>query len=255
MKNLQKAAMILALAACPAAAQNAQAPAAKPAKSAPHAKKRATSAGGPAAAASLQTDDQKALYVLGARLGDNISELGLSASELALVTRGLDDAAMGRKLLVDPSLYSAQLQAFARKRLAAHVSVQKREDHPFYEKAKARAQKTKGGQVLPSGVLYIPIAKGKGKKPLETDRVTVDYEGKLADGKVFDSSYKRGTPATFPLKGVIPCWTQGVQLMRPGGEAELVCPPAAAYGDQGRPPTIPGGATLDFKVKLIRVAK
>ncbi len=245
MKNLMKSALILITAAAAAAAQNAQAPASKAAA--------ARAAGG--ASISLQTDDQKALYVLGARLGDNIAELGLSASELSIVTRGLGDAAMGRKFLVDPSLYSAQLQAFARKRLAAHVSIQKKEDRPFYEKAKARAQKAKGGKVLPSGVLYIPIAKGKGKKPLETDRVTVDYEGKLANGKVFDSSYKRGTPATFPLKGVIPCWTQGVQLMRPGGEAELVCPPAAAYGDQGRPPTIPGGATLDFKVKLIRVAK
>ncbi len=255
MKNLLKVGIIFVLAALPAAAQNTQAPVAKATKSAPHARKHATKGDGQAAPASFQTDDQKALYVLGARLGDNISELGLSASELSIVTRGLDDAAMGRKLLIDPSLYSAQLQAFARKRLAAHVSIQKKEDHPFYEKAKARAQKSTGGKVLPSGVLYIPIAKGKGNKPLETDRVTVDYEGKLADGKVFDSSYKRGTPATFPLKGVIPCWTQGVQLMSPGGEAELVCPPATAYGDQGRPPTIPGGATLDFKVKLIRVAK
>ena len=255
MKNLLKISMILVTAAFPAAAQNAQSPAPKAAKPAPHAGKRAARGGGRSAPASLQTDDQKALYVLGARLGDNISELGLSAPELSIVTRGMEDAATGRKLLLDPSLYSAQLQAFARKRLAAHVSIQKKEDRPFYEKAKARAQKTQGGQVLPSGVRYIPIAKGKGPKPTETDRVTVDYEGKLADGKVFDSSFKRGTPATFPLKGVIPCWTQGVQLMSPGGEAELVCPPAAAYGDQGRPPTIPGGATLDFKVKLIRVAK
>jgi FKBP-type peptidyl-prolyl cis-trans isomerase FkpA len=83
--------------------------------------------------------------------------------------------------------------------------------------------------------------------------VRVHYEGALTDGTVFDSSMKRGQPIEFPLKGVIPCWTEGVQRMKVGERAKLVCPSEIAYGDQGRPPAIPGGATLVFEVELLGI--
>ena len=83
--------------------------------------------------------------------------------------------------------------------------------------------------------------------------MTVHYTGKLTDGTVFDSSVERGQPATFPLRGVIPCWTEGVQKMKTGGKATLVCPSDIAYGDRGRPPTIKPGATLVFDVELIEI--
>jgi FKBP-type peptidyl-prolyl cis-trans isomerase FkpA len=85
--------------------------------------------------------------------------------------------------------------------------------------------------------------------------VKVNYEGRFVSGKVFDSSIERKEPATFPLNGVIPCWTEGVQLMKVGGKAQIVCPPELAYGEEGRPPQMPGGATLVFDVELLEIVK
>jgi FKBP-type peptidyl-prolyl cis-trans isomerase len=85
--------------------------------------------------------------------------------------------------------------------------------------------------------------------------VKVHYEGRFTDGKVFDSSIKRNEPAVFPLNGVIPCWTEAVQLMKVGGKAQVTCPPDLAYGDEGRPPQMRGGATLVFDIELLEVVK
>jgi len=93
---------------------------------------------------------------------------------------------------------------------------------------------------------------GSGASPTATDRVTVHYAGRLADGTEFDSSYARNAPATFPLDGVIPCWTQGVAQMKVGGKATLVCPPDMAYGPSGQGP-IPPNATLTFEVELLGI--
>src|SRR5215813_12781958 len=93
----------------------------------------------------------------------------------------------------------------------------------------------------PSGLVYRELTPGTGESPKATDTVTVNYRGTLPNGTEFDSSYKRNQPAQFPLNQVIPCWTEGVQRMRVGGKSQLVCPSDIAYGEQGRPPTIPGG--------------
>ncbi len=95
------------------------------------------------------------------------------------------------------------------------------------------------------------LKEGDGATPTADDTVKVNYRGTLLDGTEFDSSYKRNEPATFPLKNVIPCWTNGVAMMKAGGKAKLVCPSEVAYGDQGHPPTIPGGSTLIFEVELL----
>jgi FKBP-type peptidyl-prolyl cis-trans isomerase FkpA len=100
---------------------------------------------------------------------------------------------------------------------------------------------------------YKSVREGTGASPTATDAVRVHYRGTLMDGTEFDSSYKRNEPATFPLNRVIPCWTQGVQRMKVGGKAELVCPPELAYGERGAGGTIPPNATLRFEIELLGV--
>ena len=110
-------------------------------------------------------------------------------------------------------------------------------------------------ETLTSGVKIVHTTDGKGAMPKATDTVKVHYKGTLADGKEFDSSYKRGNPATFPLNRVVPCWTEGLQKMKVGGKATLTCPPASAYGDRGAAGAVPPGATLTFEVELLAIEK
>lgn len=106
---------------------------------------------------------------------------------------------------------------------------------------------------LPSGVSITHRVIGTGESPSASDRVTVHYHGTFPDGKVFDSSVDRNQPATFPLNKVIDCWTEGVQMIKVGGKAQLICPPQTAYGANGQPPLIPPNATLQFEVELLAV--
>ena len=106
-----------------------------------------------------------------------------------------------------------------------------------------------------SGLVYESLKEGTGDSPKATDTVKVHYKGTLLDGKEFDSSYKRGEPTEFPLNRVIPCWTEGVQRMKPGGKAKLTCPPGIAYGERGAGGVIPPNATLNFEVELVSVRR
>lgn len=119
----------------------------------------------------------------------------------------------------------------------------------------ARAAKEPGAIVTRSGLVYRSLKNGTGKRPTATDTVIVQYRGTLANGTEFDSSYRRGQPAEFPLNGVIPCWTEGVQRMRVGGKAKLTCPPSLAYGDQGAGGVIPPNATLQFEIELLGIKR
>jgi FKBP-type peptidyl-prolyl cis-trans isomerase FkpA len=121
--------------------------------------------------------------------------------------------------------------------------------------ATAAAAKEKGAVVTPSGLVYLSLKDGAGASPTAADTVKVHYRGTFPDGREFDSSYKRNEPAQFPLGGVIPCWTEGVQRMKVGGKAKLTCPAAIAYGSRGAGGTIPPNATLHFEVELLEIAK
>jgi FKBP-type peptidyl-prolyl cis-trans isomerase FkpA len=110
-------------------------------------------------------------------------------------------------------------------------------------------------ETLPSGVKVIHSRIGSGPMPRASDTVTVNYRGTLADGKEFDSSYKRNAPASFPLSRVVPCWTEGMQRIKVGGKATLICPPATAYGDRGAGNVVPPNATLSFEVELLAIEK
>jgi FKBP-type peptidyl-prolyl cis-trans isomerase FkpA len=119
----------------------------------------------------------------------------------------------------------------------------------------AHAQTATAAVTTTSGLVYESLKEGAGDAPKSTDKVKVHYRGTFPDGKEFDSSYKRGEPAEFPLNRVIPCWTEGVQRMKPGGKAKLTCPPGIAYGANGAAGVIPPNATLNFEIELISVRR
>lgn len=106
-----------------------------------------------------------------------------------------------------------------------------------------------------SGITFTLLKEGSGASPKGSDTVKVHYRGTLTNGKEFDSSYGRGQPATFPLNRVIPCWTEGVQMIKVGGKAKLVCPSNLAYGSRGIPGTIPPDSPLVFEVELLEILK
>ena len=117
----------------------------------------------------------------------------------------------------------------------------------------AAASKEAGALVTKSGLVYRSLKDGTGGSPQATDKVKVHYKGTFPDGKEFDSSYKRNEPTEFPLNGVIPCWTEGVQLMKTGGKAKLTCPASIAYGQRGAGGVIPPNATLHFEIELLAI--
>jgi FKBP-type peptidyl-prolyl cis-trans isomerase FkpA len=119
----------------------------------------------------------------------------------------------------------------------------------------ATAAKEKGATVTSSGLVYLSLKDGSGASPTASDVVKVHYRGTFADGKEFDSSYKRNAPAQFPLNGVIPCWTEGVQKMKVGGKAKLTCPAKIAYGERGAGGVIPPNTPLQFEVELLEISK
>jgi FKBP-type peptidyl-prolyl cis-trans isomerase FkpA len=206
---------------------------------------------GPAFAADPQTEDQKTLYALGVALSRNLAAFDLTEEEYTFVAQGMSDGVLKKEPKVDAQTYQTKIQAFARARQQAAAEKEKTAGKTYLDKAK----KETGVEALPSGLLYKETQAGTGKQPAATDRVKVHYNGTLTDGTVFDSSVQRGQPATFPLNGVIKCWTEGVAKMKVGGKARLTCPPDIAYGDRGAPPLIKPGATLVFDVELLEVVE
>jgi FKBP-type peptidyl-prolyl cis-trans isomerase FkpA len=203
------------------------------------------------AAPKLETDDQKTLYALGLLLGTNIKPFALKPEELAIVRAGLTDAVTGAKPQVELETYGPKVNELAQKRSAAGAEETKKKGDEFAAQVATQKDATK----TPSGIVIRTITPGSGASPAAEDTVKVHYEGKLVDGTVFDSSIKRGEPVEFPLRGVVPCWTEALQKMKKGEKAQIVCPASMAYGDRGAPPNIPPGATLSFEVELLDFKK
>lgn len=199
------------------------------------------------AAAAFATEPQPAtpiersqvLYALGAQLAQ---EYMLAADDVKSVSEGLADAAGAKELKSDPKSLRLPL-----------LSLKREADETRRVKELAAFGKEAGAKVLPSGLIYTEVKAGGQRRPKETDTVIAHYHGTFPDGRIFDSSVQRGQPMDFPLNGVIPCWTEGLQLMGVGGKAKLVCPYTIAYGERGRPPVIPERATLLFDVELIGI--
>jgi len=207
--------------------------------------------GGGGAAPEPKTDDEKVFYALGLDIGKNIDVFSMSPAELELVKAGLSDVITKKKPKVDLDAVRPKIFEMARKRQDQRAATEKTKGKELV----AKAAKESGAEQLPSGVVVKTLRPGTGESPTEADSVKVNYEGRLADGTVFDSSYKRNQPAEFSLRGVVKCWTEGLQKLKIGGKAQLTCPSEVAYGDSGRPPQIPGGATLIFDIELLEVKK
>jgi FKBP-type peptidyl-prolyl cis-trans isomerase FklB len=222
-----------------------------------HAQEKGATRGG-GAGSELKDLRQKASYGIGLGIGRNMKSqaVDLDADVLA---RGIKDGLSGGQTLLSDEQIGEALQAFQQQVLTKQAETSKvlgeknqKEGAAFL----AANQKKEGVKTLPSGLQYKVIKSGTGKTPKDTDVVTTHYRGTLIDGTEFDSSYKRGEPAEFPLNRVIRCWTEGVQMMKPGGKAKLICPPAMAYGERGAGGgVIPPNATLHFEIELLSVVR
>lgn len=203
----------------------------------------------PPTAAAPANDDDKALYALGVLISRNLETFSLSPAELKMVQLGMTDGVNHHPVL-EADAYQPQIQTLQKNRLGVIDEKQKAAGQAYLDKAAALP----GAQKTASGMVYISLTQGKGATPSKDDRVSVQYEGKLVDGTVFDASARHGgQPVQLNVGSIIPCWTEALQLMKVGGKARLVCPSNLAYGDRGSPPVIMPGATLDFTVELVDI--
>lgn len=193
------------------------------------------------------TNDEKTIYALGLSIHKSLGQFDLSPAELELVKRAISDSAAG-KPVESLSEWGPHISDLAKVRSAQVAEKQRASSQTYLDKAAAEP----GAKKTSTGLIYSELRAGTGPSPKPTDTVKVNYRGTLTDGTEFDSSYSRNEPASFSLNRVVPCWTEGLQLMKAGGKARLVCPGNLAYGDQGRP-GIPPGAALVFEVELLEV--
>ncbi len=199
----------------------------------------------------LKTEEQKTLYALGLVIAQNLSSFALSPADLEIVKAGIADGVTSKEKKVDLQTYGPKIQELQKTRVTAAAVPERKAGQAFVDKAAAE----KGAVKTPSGAIVTTLKPGTGPSPTASDKVKVHYHGTLMDGTVFDSSVQRGEPITFPLSGVIKCWTEGMQQMKVGGKSRLVCPADTAYGDRGAPPKIKPGATLVFEVELLEIVK
>lgn len=210
--------------------------------------------------ADLKTHEDSIAYVIGANIGTNLKQ-NIERDSLAFGTealvQGFKDALMG----LDSTVFTAEqkttimtnfqkeMQEKQLQKLTESAQPNKEAGAKWLEENK----KKEGVVVTSSGLQYKVLKAGNGAIPTANDNVTVNYEGKLLDGKIFDSSFERKEPASFQLANVIMGWQEGLMLMKEGASYELYIPSDLGYGDQGYPPDIPGGSVLIFKVDLIKV--
>lgn len=197
-----------------------------------------------------KAEDQKTFYAVGQVMARQLGVFELAPDELDQVMKGLQDGIAGKTPNFDVEPYKAKIQQLAMARRNAQGEKLAAKSKEFVEKA----AKEKGAEKTPSGLIYKSLKEGTGANPAATDKVKVNYRGTLVDGKEFDSSYAAGRPAEFGLNQVIKCWTEGVQKMKIGGKAQLICPPDLAYGERGSG-QIPANATLVFEVELLEIIK
>lgn len=245
-----------ALAVGQAGSTKKQVPTKSPAATASSSPQASASPQVPAANSPLKTEKDKVSYAIGMNIGENFKRQGIEIDD-AMFLQGLKDVAAGGKtLLTDEEArtvltqYQGELRARMEQKQKEAAETNKKEGAAFLDANKAKP----GVVTLPSGLQYKILKEGTGPKPTATDTVVCNYRGTLIDGKEFDSSYKRGQPATFPVSGVIKGWTEALQLMPVGSKWELFIPSDLAYAERGAGGgEIGPNSTLIFEVELLSI--
>jgi FKBP-type peptidyl-prolyl cis-trans isomerase FklB len=207
------------------------------------------------AAPALKTEKDKVSYLIGYQIGSNFKRDGIEV-DTAILLSALKEAIAGTTSTLSQEESQKVMENLQTGLRAKAEAKQKSEGEANLKAGKAYLAtnaKKPGWKTLPSGLQYKIVKEGSGATPKETDTVKTNYKGTLLDGTEFDSSYKRGQPATFPVNGVIKGWTEALQLMKPGSKWELAIPSDLAYGDRGAGGTIGPNATLLFDVELIGI--
>ena len=199
----------------------------------------------------LKNQKDKVSYIIGMDIGTNLKKQSIDV-EPNILAKGVEDALTGRKPLLSEQEIRETMSAFQNEmRVKQEVVAKKNKEQG--DSFLTENKKKEGVKTLQSGLQYKVIKVGVGKKPKLNDYVTTHYRGTLIDGTEFDSSYKRGGPATFQVSGVIPGWTEALQLMEEGAKWQLFIPPNLAYGDRGAGGVIGPNATLIFEIELISI--
>jgi FKBP-type peptidyl-prolyl cis-trans isomerase FklB len=204
---------------------------------------------------TLTTEKDKVSYIIGTDIAKNLKKQGIDIDP-ELLFKGLKDAFTDQKLLLSDEEIQQVMSAFQQKMMAqqSKKAGELAEKNQKEGEAFLAANKKKDSVItLPSGLQYKVIAEGAGKMPTLNDTVTTNYRGTLIDGTEFDNSYKRGEPATFPVSGVIPGWTEALQHMKVGAKWQLFVPSNLGYGERGAGQTIGPNATLIFEVELLSI--
>lgn len=207
-----------------------------------------------AADSKYKTQKERLSYAVGVQMGSSLKQQGITDLDAKVVGQAIADVLAGSEFKVSQQDMQAAITAYqqeATSKRNAEASKKKSEGDKF----RAENKKRKGVKELANGIQYEVLTAGKGDKPKKTDTVTVHYHGTLIDGKVFDSSVKRGKPATFPLNGVIKGWQEVVPLMPVGSKWKVVIPPELAYGERGAGGSIGPNETLVFEIELIEIKK
>lgn len=214
-------------------------------------KKSASKTAAPTAVVRLNNQTDSLSYSIGIMVASFYKQQGITNINDTLVNKAIKDKMKGDSTLLTEQQCNQVLMSFIEKAKADKASVAKKQGEAFLAE-----NKTKPNVVTTaSGLQYIVLKEGTGPKPLTTDKVKCDYEGRLLDGTVFDSSVKQGKPIEFAVNGVIPGWTEALQLMKTGSKYRLFIPSSLAYGDQQMGQDIKPGSTLIFDVDLLEIVK
>jgi len=203
----------------------------------------------------FKNDKEKTSYIIGINMGNNIKQLPMQLDQDLLI-KGFKDALSGAKPQLSDEEMRRVMTALQKEMAAKQAEIMKTVGEKNKKEGEvflAENKKKEGVKTLPSGLQYKVVKEGTGKIPKATDKVSTHYQGTLIDGTEFDSSYQRGEPATFPVNGVIPGWTEALQLMKVGSKWQLFVPSKLAYGERGAGPKIGPNAVLIFTVELLAI--